>query len=277
MRTILLGVFITIFAQAYGQSFTLIWETDTLLAKPESAIFDYKNQVIYVSNINGEYCAKDGNGFISKVGLDGKIIELKWIDGLNSPQGLALYKNKLFVADNDEVVEVNVTKGKIRKVLKIDKAIFLNDAAANKAGNVYISDCKDNKIYKIENRHVSVWCADTLLNGANGLLCTEQNLFVLNTGNGKTYLIDNKTKTLTLFCSEIENGDGIVPDGQSGFFASGAWQGEIFHIDSLGKKSLMLDLGTEKVIAADIGFIPERNILLVPTLNKTLRAYLWIQ
>ncbi|WP_159519815.1 NHL repeat-containing protein [Sunxiuqinia indica] len=275
LKTTLLSILLTTMLQANSQNLSLVWETDIVMAKPESAIFDRENQLIYVSNVNGNYCTKDGNGFISKVGLDGKIVELKWIGGLNSPQGLALDGNKLFVADVDEVVEINITTGEILKQLKIDNAIFLNDAVADKSGNVFISDCKGNKIYRLANDSVSVWCDDPLLKGANGLLCVEPSLLVLNMGNATIYSVNKTTRSLTEFCSGIENCDGIVSDGRNGFFVSGAWQGEIWHLDSSGVKSLALDLGPEKVIAADIEFIPEENLLLVPTLNKTLRAYRW--
>lgn len=46
---------------ATGQSLTRIWETAPELDKPESAVFDPRSQVIYVSNICGEYSTRDGN------------------------------------------------------------------------------------------------------------------------------------------------------------------------------------------------------------------------
>src|SRR5262245_10177215 len=48
---------------------------------PESVLYDADNDVYLVSNINGKPLDADDNGFISKVSPDGKITELKWIDG----------------------------------------------------------------------------------------------------------------------------------------------------------------------------------------------------
>ena len=275
MRIFLTGILLFTASFGFSQTLEFVWETDSLFDKPESAVFDGKKQVIYVSNVNGQYCTKDGNGFISKVDLDGNILELNWATGLNSPQGLALYGNKLYVADVDEIMEIDVDQEEIINKYKIDGAKFLNDAASDKSGNIFVSDCKGNKIYKLENNHVDIWSENPVLKGVNGLYCAEQNLFVLNMGTGIIYKVDYQTKEFSEFSSGIKNCDGIVPDGENGFFVSGAWQGECYHINSSGEKSLILNLGEEKTIVADIDYVPEKQMLLVPTLHKTLMAYKW--
>src|SRR5687768_8476206 len=76
---------------------TRIWETDSTLKVPESVLFDGKNNLLYVSNIDGDAASKDGKGSIGKVGLDGKVIQAEWVTGLHAPKGMALYKNDLYV------------------------------------------------------------------------------------------------------------------------------------------------------------------------------------
>lgn len=275
MKQIFTTIFLLLSLCVNSQSLEFLWTTDSLLDKPESAVFDSISQTIYVSSVNGKYCTKDGNGFISKVDLDGNIVDLKWIHGLNSPQGLALHKNKLFVADVDEIVEIDVDREEVIHVYKIEGAIFLNDVAPDESGNIYVSDCKGNKIYKLENNQINVWCDNSLLQGVNGLYCAEQCLYVLNMGTGIVYQVDYRTKMFTEFCSGIKNCDGIVPDGESGFFVSGAWQGECYHINKMGEKRLVLNLQDKKTIVADIGYIPNKQMLLIPTLFKNLLAYKW--
>ncbi len=71
------------------------WETDSVLKVPESVLFDGKNNVLYVANIEGkEPWGKDGKGSIGKVGTDGKIIAAEWVPGLNAPKGMGLYNNQ---------------------------------------------------------------------------------------------------------------------------------------------------------------------------------------
>jgi len=105
------------------------------------------------------------------------------------------------------------------------------------------------------------------------LLYQNGKLYALNMGNALLYSIDVTTKAFTLLASGLNNADGIESDGNDGFFVSGAWQGEIFHIDSIAKRSVLLDLGKEKQIAADIEYIPSRKLLLIPTLSKKVIAY----
>jgi len=69
-----------------------LWETNADFKLPESVIYDKENDILYVSNMQGDPFTKDKNGFISKVDVDGKIIKLKWIEGLNAPKGLTISK-----------------------------------------------------------------------------------------------------------------------------------------------------------------------------------------
>ncbi len=68
-----------------------LWETPANLKDPESVAYESKQQVLFVSNINGQPDQKDQNGFISKVSpSNGSIIELNWITTLNAPKGIAI-------------------------------------------------------------------------------------------------------------------------------------------------------------------------------------------
>ena len=147
----------------------LLWEV-TGLANPESALPDLKAGVIYVSNVNGAPDKKDGNGFISKISLDGKTIDLKWSAGLNAPKGLALSGGKLYAADIDELVEIDTKDGKITNRFPAKDAKFLNDAAADATGNVYVSDMVTNTIWKLSGGTFESWLHDDKLENPNGLL-----------------------------------------------------------------------------------------------------------
>ena len=85
-----------------------VWETEKVFELPESVIYDSKNDVLYVSNITDHPFKKDGTGYISKIGLDGTIIKKKWINKLNAPKGLTITNDKLYIADVDELVEVDI-------------------------------------------------------------------------------------------------------------------------------------------------------------------------
>lgn len=273
MRKALLTLFILSSTICFSQSLSKVWVSDSLFLKPESALYNPSEGIIYISNINGEYLAKDGNGFISKIDINGKIESLKWVEGLDNPQGMGLYKDRLYVADINRVVEINTNTAKTENIFMVDTAKFFNDIASDSNGDMYISDCFGNKIYKISDEKIEVWLDDNFLSSPNGLLCTKDDVLLLNMNDKTAYAINKSTKKINKIFSGIDNPDGIVSDGNNGFFVSGAWQGQIFHVDSAGNKKLILDLGEEKIITADIEYIANEKLLIVPTLYKTLIGY----
>ena len=85
-----------------------LWRSDTILTTSESVIYDRKRDILYVTNLNMEPRLKDGNGFISRLSTDGKIIDLKWIEGMHSPKGTGLVGDTLYAADIDEIGRAHV-------------------------------------------------------------------------------------------------------------------------------------------------------------------------
>lgn len=272
-KTILILFTTLISAITFSQNITKLWESDSLFLKPESALYDSSKKILYISNINGEYLAKDGNGFISKLKKNGEIEVLKWVDGLDNPQGMGLSKKKLYVADINRVLRIDTETAKIEKVYHADHAIFLNDITIDSNGDIYISDCFGNKIYKISDEKIDVWIESDFLSKPNGLLCTKSDLLVLNMESKTAFAINKLTKKSHQIFNGIDNLDGIVSNGKNGYIVSGAWQGQLFNINAEGNKKLLIDLGKEKIITADIEYIVDENLLIVPTLYKTVIGY----
>lgn len=274
MKKITLSILLVLSSTiCFCQNFSREWTSDSLFLKPESALYDPLKEIVYISNINGKYLAKDGNGFISRIKTNGKIDSLKWVEGLDNPQGLGLYKNKLYVADINRVVQINTNTSKIENVFVVDSAKFFNDIASDSNGDIYISDCFGNKIYKISDGKIEVWLDHKFLSSPNGLLCTKDDILLLNMKDKTAYAINKLSKKYNKIFNGIDNLDGIVSDGSNGLFVSGAWQGQIFHIDLDGNKKLIIDLGKEKIISADIEYIANEKLLIIPTLYKTVIGY----
>lgn len=105
---------------------------------PRAVIHDPEADVYLVSNVNGDPAAADDddNGFISRVSPDGKILELRWIDGardealqLSAPMGMALAGGTLWVADGSRVHAFDARSGKLRKTIKLKRTAELADVA----------------------------------------------------------------------------------------------------------------------------------------------------
>ncbi len=238
------------------------WETDTVLTTVESTLFDPAAGVIYTSNIEGHHSKKDKKGSITKMKPDGSITQLKWVTGLNAPKGMALLNGKLFVTDIDELVEINVSGGKIAKRYPVPGAKFLNDAATDGL-NVYFSDSETGKVHRLAEGKVSTFAEGFA--GINGLGFDDKDqLFILD---GKGLRKYNPADKASQFVNEVvTGGDGLVIIDDSTYIAS-RWQGEIYLVKN-GKEHLLLDTKADSSNTADIDYIPAEKLVLVPTFLK---------
>ncbi|MEP6750514.1 MAG: ATP/GTP-binding protein [Bacteroidota bacterium] len=253
---------------AQAHSLTKLWQTDTLLKTPESVLFDAGDKLLYVSNIDGQPWEKDGKGSIGKVGLDGKIIRVDWVTGLNAPKGLGRYKNNLYAADVDNVVVIDIAKGVIAKRIPVEGAQGLNDISVDKKGRVYVTDSKAGKIYKLEQDAFVLVAED--LKGLNGVLSTGDNLYAV--AGGALWQIDASKKAMKLADGMEPAVDGLEQVAPNEFLVS-VWNGIIYYVKD-GKAQQMLDTREQKSNTADIGFDPKTRTVYVPTFYKnSITAY----
>ncbi|MBN2634311.1 MAG: hypothetical protein JXR66_12190 [Bacteroidales bacterium] len=246
---------------------TEAWRTDSALMTPESVILDRKRDMLYVANLNMEPRKKDGNGFISKMDRTGKIIELRWIEGLSSPKGMGIIGDTLFAADVDEVVVMDISTGEIIRKIPIEGAGMLNDITAAGKGNLFISDTDRNKIHKYSGGKITEWLVEGL-NGPNGLLYEESRLLVASQGGGDFATYDLSTKNRTLLADSVGRGDGIAFTGIPGYYIVTDWEGEIFMVNPDNSRVSLLRTKEAGSNTADIEFLRQENLLLVPTFFK---------
>jgi sugar lactone lactonase YvrE len=117
------------------------------LSAPESVIHDADQDVYFVTNINGNPGAKDGNGFISRMKPDGTVDSLHFVMGgrngvtLNAPKGTAITGDTLWVTDLDAVRGFNRFTGAPLATIEFGRrARFLNDLALGPDGRLYVSE-----------------------------------------------------------------------------------------------------------------------------------------
>jgi hypothetical protein len=257
------------------QRFSLkkMWETDTLLRTPESVLYEPTENVLFVSSINGNGAIKDGNGFISKVSLDGKITTQQWATGLNAPKGMGISGNKLFVADIDRLLMFDLSSGAMLKSYPVAEPVYLNDITVAENGILYISDNRNDKIYMLKHDSLQIFMEGDILQKPNGLYVEKNRLAVGSGKNNTLHFIDLETKKITKVANGLGACDGVVHADKNNYFVSD-WNGRVFWVSSKGEKKLLLDTTAAKINSADIAYIPSKKLLLVPTFNKnTVVAY----
>ena len=261
-------LFFALCVSSNAQTLTKIWSTADGLKTPESVLFDAPSNLIYVTNIDGDPSAKDGNGFISILNADGKIIKLKWVTGLNAPKGQAIYKGNLFVADIDELVIIHIKEAKINHRIKVENAKFLNDVTVADDGTVYVSDTQDNKIWAYSNGKINLWKEDALIKNPNGLWAEKGKLYI---GTNQLLEADPKTKEIKVLVDKCGGIDGLEKT-EKGQFVYSNWEGRIFITNGSESIKLLETVGQKNT--ADIDYIPGKKLVLVPTFSgNSVEAY----
>ena len=253
---------------AQAPSLEKLWETDTIIAVPESVLPDPAAGILYVSLIDGGPWDVDGKGGVGKLSRDGNHYNGQWITGLNAPKGMGRYGNRLYVADISEVVVIDVSKDRIEKKIPIAGATGLNDITVDRNGVVYVSDSKAGKVYRIANDVPTLYIDD--LPGANGLKASGAGLYILAK---KAVLVAGASKNLRTITDLPNGGDGVEEVGNGDLIVS-EWIGNVFYVYADGRKVLMLNRQAEHKNTADIWYDKTIGVLYVPGFNgKTITAY----
>ena len=282
MLNIFIKIFIIInFISTPIFSLEIKWVVDGL-NEPESVIFDKNSDTIYISNINGDPLKLDKNGYISKISVNGQILDKKWITGLDAPKGMAISNGHLFVADLNKIWKINISNKK-KKFFPVNDAGFLNDLVADKKGNIYASDMFKNRIYKLKNENITIWKQSKLLDSPNGLLIEGNYLIIASWGKiksgfetevkGKLIKVNLKTREIKKFFSNrpIGNLDGIVFNKDNGYLSTDWINGKLF---SINKKGIVTNSFKINKGSSDLEILMHKSLILIPMMkNNNITAF----
>lgn len=254
----------------------------TGLESPNSFVGDQQGKTFFISNVNGEPEARDNNGFITKVDAEGKVLNLKFIQGgiadvmLHAPKGLAVTGQTLYVADLDQLKGFDTTTGKSLAVVGFPaqatkKPISLTDVAAGANGLLYASDQSNNTIYRIDqaaSHRVTLLIHDDRLAGPSGIAIHPRtgHLIAVSWDKGKIFDItpDGQLSELEsngFFTGRFQNLSGVDFDRWGNMYVSDFSRGKIWRIT----RDQRFQVIAEYLLSpADISIDRTNNLILVP-------------
>ena len=166
---------------------TFSQQTINGFSMPESVTSDGKRY--FVSNQGQDVFSKDGDGFISEISKEGKIIHQKFLPQngvLNAPKGMTVAENILYVADLDRIVGFDLNTRKIVLEITIPEAKVLNDICRLEKGFIAITETVSGNIYKVNTKTKTVEIIENLPT-ANGIAYNPYTEQLVVCTNGKSY------------------------------------------------------------------------------------------
>ncbi|MBM23510.1 MAG: hypothetical protein CMD78_04495 [Gammaproteobacteria bacterium] len=252
-----------------------------VFSQPESAYFyssgSTDSGVYFISSTNG-----DGLGWVSKLAVDGSVINSRWATDIRHPMGMRVSGKRLWVNNINEVVGINLDDPSDRIVHPIDGAISLNDLATDSSGYAYLSDTMNNRVVRVDlTTGENSTFLSTLPSSPNGLLVQGDRLYIASWGvmsdrpeeraewitkiAGDLYWVSLKDtkKVRHIVAEELGNLDGLEIDQNGNIYVSDWESGRLYKISS---NNTVISLGQYGQGLADLGLNLLTGELVLPVM-----------
>jgi glucose/arabinose dehydrogenase len=217
-----------------------VWRTAGF-AQPESVTLSADKTILYVTNVDGDGAAADGKGSIATVdAATGKILDADWVSGLDAPKGIDRMGERLYVADIDEIVVVDLLTAAIVERHPVQDAQFLNDVAVLSDGTVLVSDSRAGRIHQLLDGVVSVFVEGPDLARVNGIFPADRHHVIVVTMEGKLLDIDRFSREIRVLAEGLDQADGVVPLRPRRYLVT-AWPGLLQVVEGDGSHAVLLD------------------------------------
>jgi outer membrane protein assembly factor BamB len=238
---------------------------------PSAMRYDAENDRYLVANVGA---GNDNDGFISIVSPDGKLQQLKWIEGgvngveLNDPKGMVALNGVLYVADLKAIRKFDLKTGAQLPSIPIEGAVSLADLAIGVDGAIFVTDrglqrSTEGAVYRVDpdGKVNQLERGEQLFNPHS--IAVDADGTVLTTSGSASYVVARSPDGPVIGTLTLDEGrlDGLLILADGTILVS-SWEGrDITAIDLDGKQKVVLsDVDTP----AAFGFDSKRNLLLVP-------------
>lgn len=266
--TVLLVILIFGLQLVKAQTPIKLWETEAILSGPESVVYDPVRELIYVSNFKKQNNDdKTGTEFISRLTMNGEILDLKWITGLSEPLGISIFNDQLYIVERKDIAVYDLKTNKITNRFFIDSCKVINDVTVGPDSTIYLSECDTKVTYTIKNGKSTKWYKGDEASYPNGILYHKGKLLVDANGDSTLAAIDIATKIVSKI-AQLPKGiiDGVKTIGDD--YLVSFFEGNLFRITSDGRVTELMNTRAEGINIADFEYVESKRLLLVPALNS---------
>ena len=189
---------------------------------------------------------------------------------VKDPKGMAVVGKKLWVTDVSMIHSFNVTTGKALATIRLPDAEFANDIAADKKGNLWVSDTRGNALYRVTKKGaVKRFGLPAKFGAPNGVAFhprTGELWFVTADGRGASEVARRTGKgkiKLVKAKMSFEGLDGLAFVGKNAVF-SDFMTGALWRLTPKGK---LTRRATLQGSPADLAWAPALKRLLIPQID----------
>ena len=256
----------------------------TGFSQPYGVAVDPATNLIYVSNMNGPGDQKDDNGFISRLKEDGAMDVLKFIDGihglveLNSPKGMAVIGDFLYVADIDQLRVFNLKRGK--SLFEVNFGDFpvkhFYDLTIGPDNMLYVTDGPANTVYRIDvmNDHrVTPFIAESGLGQPHGIVwySARQVFLVAGWKSGQILAYDRNGKRVSFPSITAPSIEGLATDTRGSAYVASTSMNSIYRIAANGA---LFPYVVQIDTPIDMAYQAKGNLVLAVSYRKgALKSY----
>lgn len=234
----------------------IAWVVDSGLCEPES-VLALPDDTLLVSNVCG--FRQTGNGYLTRLDGQGRVLAERAVDGLDAPLGMALSSGALLVIDGNRVRVLSWPQLEQQRLVALDTAVA-NDIAVSADGDWFVTDTARGQVLRVTpDGEQSLVAGEGRFPGANGVAVAGRHLYV---GGERLWCLDLETGEIkTLGPAWLTDIDGIEIESD-GTLQVTPVGGPLVRLS--GNRVLGV-WGGEGVSSANHGYAPRLGLVLIPT------------
>ncbi len=232
----------------------IAWVAEGEFCEPET-VLPLPDDTLLVSNV----CdfRETGNGFLTLLSADGRVLDWRVVEGLDAPLGMAMRDDRLHVVDNNQVKIFRWPGYELLETIALDTTVA-NDVAVAADGTMYVTDTARHQVVKRTMEGTQSLLSGQF-NGANGIEFDGDALYV---GGERLWRVDLDDGSVTTIGPEwLTDIDGIEIE-DDGTLQITPVAGPLVRYRSDEDAEI---LGGEGVSSANHGYSASLGLALIPT------------